>query len=857
MSASGPEMIGRYQVLRKIATGGMAELFLARQVGMGGFEKVVAIKRILGHLAHNEEFINMFRDEARIVAQLSHPNIVQIYDLGLADESYFIAMEYISGRNLSSVAKRAKAKARAMPPHYVARCVGQVCEGLHYAHTRQDMNGQPLGIVHRDVSPQNIICAFSGAVKLVDFGIAKAGSKIATTRAGVLKGKYAYMAPEQIRGRGVDARSDLFAVGIVLYELLCGRRPFEKPNSLETLKAIVQLEPVDCQKQNPDIPDRLADIIRRCLIKDPAARYQSAQEVQLELEDFVSDCGRVNNLTISEWVSDLFSEELSQDQGQTVMFPGLGRVVLPALNETTPEGEALEANIEVQTSGDRPSPLARSEASVQEPQSVSKPLESGQSWVQPDAWPASAWDEEDATVHMHALKADPTKSDGGFQEGVTECPSEPPKPDAAPDPVLSEPLLPEAHAEAQIDPQVESHPETPEAPGHPAEGFQASFLPVPHDDATLAAPMGIESLAVHEATTAWLPSQSELDEDDPWFDKTTADPPGVSPSDMEAPDPTAGEPLAPQVDDASTGADTEDPADAPSAPEAHTLRPFAATTPLSREPSSSLDSGDLGSQSERAPLIRADTDEQDEALPGADDREASEPPQASDAPSSAPTEEVTEGLTGPPSSPASPSPLARFAERTESVPGPKQAPLEEALAKPTPVILSALDEADTDGHLGFDAPRLAVKPLSKPRSKPSTGDIYPKPPRRLLNEQGPSEGRSWLLPVSLLMLLIIVIFGVFSWMQLRVQPGLTIITDPPGALVFINQQVQTQPTPIVLEGLEPGVIYEVELRYDGYEAIHRLVKLKADTPFVWKTTLNAESQQPGGGPGDPPKPRQP
>ncbi|MCB9654978.1 MAG: protein kinase [Deltaproteobacteria bacterium] len=370
-SANQNERIGRFEVLRKIATGGMAELFLARQVGMEGFEKVVAIKRILAHLAYDEEFINMFRDEARLVAKLSHPNIVQIYDLAKADDTYFIAMEYIPGRNLSSVAKRSRAKGTPFPPEYIARCVAQACEGLHYAHTRKDMDGKPLEIVHRDVSPQNIILAFSGAVKLVDFGIAKAATKIAHTRAGVLKGKYAYMSPEQIRGEVIDARSDIFAVGIVLYELLCGRRPFEKDNSIQTLKAIVQDPHVDCRALNPNIPDALAEIIDRALVKDPRRRFQSAQETQIALEDFVSASPiRSNNIAISRWVTDLFAEELSKERGGTVLLPGLGEVILPEVDRE----RELDAGQEGGRQPDVVSPSADSMPPYETPDLVSDAL---------------------------------------------------------------------------------------------------------------------------------------------------------------------------------------------------------------------------------------------------------------------------------------------------------------------------------------------------------------------------------------------------------------------------------------------------------------------------------------------------
>lgn len=347
----------------------MAELFLARQVGMEGFERIVAIKRILAHLAHDEDFINMFRDEARIVAKLSHPNIVQIYDLGKSNDTYFIAMEYIPGRNLASVAKKIRKVGAKLKPEYFARCVAEACAGLHYAHTRQDLDGKPLGIVHRDVSPQNVIVAFSGGVKLVDFGIAKAATKIAHTRAGVLKGKYAYMSPEQIRGEEIDARSDLFAVGIVLYELLCGKRPFEKENSIQTLKAIVQEKPGDCRELNPEIPKALADIIDRCLAKRRDERFQSAQEVQMALEDYlVGSKTRVHNVVISEWLQELFKEELAKGGpgGSMMVLKGLGEVILPdaddqkARSEERPEdvpGQTQEAP--VASSIDEPAPKPR------------------------------------------------------------------------------------------------------------------------------------------------------------------------------------------------------------------------------------------------------------------------------------------------------------------------------------------------------------------------------------------------------------------------------------------------------------------------------------------------------------------
>jgi len=235
----------RYELLRLLATGGMAELFLAKQTALEGFEKVVVIKQILGHLAEDDEFVTMFIDEARIAAKLSHPNIVQIYDLGKSEGTHYIVMEYVSGRNVQHMINKTEEDNGLLPMEHVCRVMAGVCDGLYYAHSRKDYDGKALDIVHRDISPQNILVGFNGTVKIVDFGIAKASTQLAQTRAGVLKGKYAYMSPEQVRGAAIDHRSDIFSVGLVMYEMLTGQRAFERESSLETLKAIVQEKPLN------------------------------------------------------------------------------------------------------------------------------------------------------------------------------------------------------------------------------------------------------------------------------------------------------------------------------------------------------------------------------------------------------------------------------------------------------------------------------------------------------------------------------------------------------------------------------------------------------------------------------------
>ena len=221
-----PIKFGKYLLLERIAVGGMAEVFVAKAFGVEGFERLLAIKKILPTMGEDGEFISMFVDEARIAVQLSHANIVQVLELGKHDDNLYIAMEYISGRDLRQVIERFRKRAQPMPIPQVCLMVAEVCEALDYAHRKRDARGQPLGIVHRDVSPQNVIVSFEGETKLIDFGIAKAESRLQKTQAGILKGKFSYMSPEQVRGQAVDGRSDIFAAGILLWELICGEKLF-------------------------------------------------------------------------------------------------------------------------------------------------------------------------------------------------------------------------------------------------------------------------------------------------------------------------------------------------------------------------------------------------------------------------------------------------------------------------------------------------------------------------------------------------------------------------------------------------------------------------------------------------------
>lgn len=324
-----PRRIDRYEPLKKLATGGMAEIYLAKQSGLEGFEKVVVLKRILPHLASDDEFVNMFLDEARIAAKLSHPNVVQIYDLGRADNTYYIAMEYVSGRNVQHLITKQQTLGGHLPVEHVCRVIAGVCDGLHYAHARKDYDGKPLNIIHRDISPQNILVSFAGGVKVVDFGIAKASTQLAQTRAGVLKGKYAYMSPEQVRGSKIDHRSDIFAVGLVMYEMLTAARTFERENSLKTLKAIVQEKPLNPREMNPEIPMEVVKILSKALEKNPDRRYKTAQEFQLALEDWLEQSPKKsNNVRLSRFLYELFDDELNSAEG-TMVVKGVGQVIIP------------------------------------------------------------------------------------------------------------------------------------------------------------------------------------------------------------------------------------------------------------------------------------------------------------------------------------------------------------------------------------------------------------------------------------------------------------------------------------------------------------------------------------------------
>jgi len=300
----------------------MAELFLARADGIEGFTKLCAVKRILPHKAKNERFVRMFLNEARLVAGLDHPNICHVHDIGREGGEYYFAMEYVHGQDLTRILHTA--------PHRVIRlenalhiAIG-VCAGLHHAHEARDESGKVLDIVHRDVSPSNVLVSYQGSVKLVDFGVAKAASVISETREGVVKGKYGYMSPEQCLGEALDRRSDVFSVGILLWEMTVGRRLYKSNGDLATLQRVVYVDAPRPTRFIPDYPPVLERIVMKALSRDRAMRYQSAQELQLDLESFARDQRlSVSSVVMASELSELFRERvdawrLAQEAGRSL-----------------------------------------------------------------------------------------------------------------------------------------------------------------------------------------------------------------------------------------------------------------------------------------------------------------------------------------------------------------------------------------------------------------------------------------------------------------------------------------------------------------------------------------------------------
>ena len=311
-----PIRFGKYLLLERIAVGGMAEVFVAKAFGAEGFQRLLAIKKILPTMGEDAEFIRMFVDEARLAVQLAHANIVQVLELGKHDESLYIAMEYISGRDLRQLMERFRKRQQPMPLPQACLIVGEVCEALDHAHRKRDAQGRALGIVHRDVSPQNVLVSFDGEVKLIDFGIAKAESRLQKkTQAGILKGKFSYMSPEQVKGSALDGRSDVFACGILLWELVCGEKLFVGDSDYAVLEKVRLGAIPPPRSRNPECPEALEKAILRAMANDPARRYQTASELHDDLMRFTVGRGGVFGARqLAAWIREEFKAEFESEQ---------------------------------------------------------------------------------------------------------------------------------------------------------------------------------------------------------------------------------------------------------------------------------------------------------------------------------------------------------------------------------------------------------------------------------------------------------------------------------------------------------------------------------------------------------------
>jgi tRNA A-37 threonylcarbamoyl transferase component Bud32 len=306
----GPRM-GKYRLVRRLAEGGMGEIFIARAEGRAGFEKVVVLKRILQQNVADRDAVAMFMDEARLMAALNHPNIVQVYDFGTAAGGHFFAMEYVHGEDLGRIMKAATLSGRALPLELAIGVIAEAAAGLHHAHEMRGQDGTPLQIVHRDISPSNVLVSYDGAVKLTDFGIAKWNKRQTETRHGGLKGKIAYMSPEQCRAGPLDRRSDVFGLGILLFELTTGTRLYQGTSDFGILEQIVHHDAPRPSTRRPGYPPAVERIVMRALSRAPEGRHQTARELQLELEAFALEARlQISGVARAAEMQELFGRKI-------------------------------------------------------------------------------------------------------------------------------------------------------------------------------------------------------------------------------------------------------------------------------------------------------------------------------------------------------------------------------------------------------------------------------------------------------------------------------------------------------------------------------------------------------------------
>jgi serine/threonine protein kinase len=310
--------LGRYQILKQLATGDVADVLLARATGLEGFTRHVVIKSIRPELAAEQKLVESFLEEARIAAALHHQNIVQVHDIGEQDGRYFFAMEYVHGEEVRQLIAKVRQSGEQVPVGHVVAIITATAAGLHHAHEQRSASGEPLGLVHRDVCPANILLGYDGSVKLCDFGMAKAALRSSKTASGTLKGKASYMSPEECMGKDIDRRTDTFALGIVLYELATAQRLFKGTNEFMTMAAIVEGDVPPPSTYRPDLPPALDEIVLRALAREPQARYQTAEDLRAALERFAIEHElRASNKALADYMTTLFGNRLEPWQADS------------------------------------------------------------------------------------------------------------------------------------------------------------------------------------------------------------------------------------------------------------------------------------------------------------------------------------------------------------------------------------------------------------------------------------------------------------------------------------------------------------------------------------------------------------
>ncbi len=439
------QQLDRYQLLGEIASGGMASVFLARLAGVGGFQRLVAIKRLHPHLAKEREFVEMFLDEARLAASIHHRNVVPILEIGTTDAGYYLVMEYIEGVTLARLMTQAAALRQPVPQPVLLRLIVDTLSGLHAAHELTDDNKQPLGVVHRDCSPQNILVGLDGCTRITDFGIARASSRLHSTREGAMKGKLAYMAPEQTQGDEFDRRADLWSVAVVLWEVLAERRLFKSKTEAQTLKRLLHDPIPRLTDVDSSISPALASVCQMALERDPDDRFQTAAEMADAIESAAKVAARAEEpvateRTIEAFMKERYGGDVDAQREElrsflqatpTMVGPRKGRPTDPGWVGPTasepgvllPQGEASKREVAVpmgegwETSSVRepaPAPVVSEERALTEARAMSK---TSRSWPAPNLVAAAAEAEalahdDPAAVEDETAIYDPTSTTG-------------------------------------------------------------------------------------------------------------------------------------------------------------------------------------------------------------------------------------------------------------------------------------------------------------------------------------------------------------------------------------------------------------------------------------------------------------